>query len=139
MATITEWLASLGLSEYAARFAENDIDIDVLPEVTDQDLEQLGISLGHRRRILRAIRDLGATTAAPLRPAAAPEPKHRDDPKLRHESLDLPAISGNAEIAAGRLDILAHAGQTAPSCEALLRRSNPIFPRGSWIASLRSQ
>ena len=48
MATITEWLASLGLSEYAQRFAENDIDVTVLPHLTDQDLKELGVSLGHR-------------------------------------------------------------------------------------------
>jgi hypothetical protein len=39
MSTIAEWLKSLGLSEYAERFAENDIEIDVLSELTDQDLE----------------------------------------------------------------------------------------------------
>jgi len=43
------------MSEYAQRFAENDIEIDVLSELTDQDLERLGVSLGHRRRMLRAI------------------------------------------------------------------------------------
>ena len=49
MATITEWLASLGLSEYAQRFAENDIDVTVLRHLTDQDLKAIGVSLGHRR------------------------------------------------------------------------------------------
>ena len=52
MATITEWLASLGLSEYAQRFGENDIDVSVLRHLTDQDLKEIGVSLGHRRKIL---------------------------------------------------------------------------------------
>jgi hypothetical protein len=69
VATITEWLASLGMSEYAERFAEERMEIDVLSELTDQDLERLGIPLGHRRRMLRAIRERGG--AAPATPQAA--------------------------------------------------------------------
>ena len=46
------------------RFAENDIDIDVLNELTDQDFDRLGVSLGHRRRMLRAIRELSASPIA---------------------------------------------------------------------------
>src|SRR5262252_7475331 len=56
MQQIADWLKKLGMPEYAERFAANDIEIDILPELTDHDLEGLGISLGHRRRILRAIR-----------------------------------------------------------------------------------
>ena len=45
----------LGMSEYAERFAENRIDFSVLPDLTDQDLEKLGVLLGDRRKMLRAI------------------------------------------------------------------------------------
>ena len=48
MQQITEWLEKLGMSEYAQRFADNDIDVTVLPHLTDQDLKELGVSLGHR-------------------------------------------------------------------------------------------
>ena len=59
MQQIAEWLKNLGLAEYAQRFAENDIDFSILPELTDQDLEKMGVaSLGHRRKILRAISSL---------------------------------------------------------------------------------
>jgi len=59
MSTTAEWLTSLGLSEYAERFAENDIDFTILSDLTDQDLEKIGVtSLGHRRKLLRAIADL---------------------------------------------------------------------------------
>src|SRR6202007_3091095 len=64
-ATITEWLASLGLSEYAQRFAESDIDVAVLRHLTDQDLKEIGVSLGHRRKILASIAELPAPTSAP--------------------------------------------------------------------------
>jgi class 3 adenylate cyclase len=56
---IADWLEKLGLSEYAQRFAENDIDFTILPDLTDQDLEKIGVaSLGHRRKLLRAIANL---------------------------------------------------------------------------------
>ena len=72
MQQIADWLKTLGMSKYAECFAANDIEIDILPELTDHDLERLGVSLGHRRRILRAIRELGGpTTAAPQTAATA--------------------------------------------------------------------
>ena len=67
MQRIADWLGKLGMSEYAERFAENDIEIDILPELTDHDLEGLGVSLGHRQRILRAIRELGGSPQAAAR------------------------------------------------------------------------
>ena len=76
MQQIADWLNSLGMSEYAQRFAENRIDFSVLRDLTDQDLKDLGIILGDRRKILRAIAGLDcpeATAAAPApTPAAAP-------------------------------------------------------------------
>src|SRR6516164_1368210 len=53
MQQIAEWLDTLGLSEYAQRFADNDIDTSVLRHLTDQDLKELGVSLGHRRKCWR--------------------------------------------------------------------------------------
>ena len=49
MQQIVEWLQKLGLAQYAHRFAENDITFAILPDLTDQDLEKIGVaSLGHR-------------------------------------------------------------------------------------------
>ena len=64
------------MSEYARRFAENDIDLTLLGELTDQDLKELGVaSLGHRRKILKAVAVLErASAAAPLATSAAPTP-----------------------------------------------------------------
>jgi hypothetical protein len=66
MHQIADWLNQLGMSEYAQRFAENDIEIDILNELTDQDFDRLGVSLGHRRRMLRAIvlRQLGLSPSS---------------------------------------------------------------------------
>ncbi len=73
MEQIADWLEKLGMSEYAERFAANDVDISVLRHLTDQDLKELGVSLGHRRKILAAIGGL-AGAAAPRAPrATAPE------------------------------------------------------------------
>jgi uncharacterized protein YjiS (DUF1127 family) len=51
MQQIKDWLEKLGLGQYARRFVENDIDVSVLPHLTDQDLKDIGVSLGHRRRL----------------------------------------------------------------------------------------
>jgi hypothetical protein len=64
MQQIADWLEGLGLSEYAVRFAENGIDLSVLPHVTDQDLKDIGVLLGHRRKMLAAIGELGADMSA---------------------------------------------------------------------------
>ena len=54
---IGAWLNDLGLGQYATAFRENEIDTDVLTELTDQHLRDLGVALGHRLKILRAIRE----------------------------------------------------------------------------------
>jgi hypothetical protein len=81
-----EWLGSLGLSGYEKHFAENHIDdVGILPHLTDQDLTGIGIPLGHRRKMLAAIAQLGAAAAsrgAP-QPGQAPEPKPQDTAERR--------------------------------------------------------
>ncbi|MGF6775317.1 adenylate/guanylate cyclase domain-containing protein [Paraburkholderia sp. GAS334] len=62
---IGQWLDALGLGQYASAFAGNDIDLSMLPQLTDADLKELGVlSLGHRKRMLAAIAGNGAATAA---------------------------------------------------------------------------
>ena len=53
--SLAAWLEGLGLGQYAGVFAENGVDLDALPLLTDGDLEQLGVLLGHRRRLLKAL------------------------------------------------------------------------------------
>jgi class 3 adenylate cyclase/tetratricopeptide (TPR) repeat protein len=69
---IGAWLDSLGLARYETAFRDNLIDIDILPELTDSDLAQLGIALGDRKRLLKAIAALSNDTA--LKPAEPPPP-----------------------------------------------------------------
>jgi class 3 adenylate cyclase/tetratricopeptide (TPR) repeat protein len=58
MQQIADWLEKLGMSEYAGVFAENRIDFSVLRDLTDQDLKDLGVVLGDRRKLLRAIANI---------------------------------------------------------------------------------
>jgi len=79
MQRIADWLDKLGMSEYTQRFAENSIDdVSVLRLLTDQDLKDIGVPLGHRRKILGAIVDLaGGAPATPQPPATtAPSPQN---------------------------------------------------------------
>jgi class 3 adenylate cyclase len=70
MQQIADWLSALGMSEYEQRFVENRIDLSVLPDLTDQDLEKLGVVLGDRRKMLRAFGEL--TVPPPASPQAVP-------------------------------------------------------------------
>jgi YesN/AraC family two-component response regulator len=55
---IEEWLNGLGLGEYTEAFASNDITRESLPELTSDDLKEIGVaSLGHRKTLLAAIKD----------------------------------------------------------------------------------
>ena len=80
MEQIAHWLKRLGMSEYTDRFVENRIDLSVLPDLTDQDLEKLGVLLGDRRKMLRAIRDFGGASVGGMEPSTpvATEPTRRD-------------------------------------------------------------
>src|SRR5262245_37765246 len=58
---VAAWLSGLGLEQYAPAFDDNAVDGDVLPELTANDLKDLGVTLvGHRRKLLAAIAALGA-------------------------------------------------------------------------------
>ncbi|MGA9321916.1 MAG: adenylate/guanylate cyclase domain-containing protein, partial [Xanthobacteraceae bacterium] len=75
MSDLRDWLHKNNLAQYADAFEANDIDLDILPDLNEHDLEQLGVSLGNRRRLLKAIaeRDSKATSSkvADLEPAKA--------------------------------------------------------------------
>ena len=108
MQQIADWLNQLGMSEYAERFVESDIDIDVLSELTDQDFDRLGVSLGHRRRMLRAIRELGASPIAAVteRQVSAPtaqEPAPKDTAERRQVTVMFSDLVGSTALSA-RMD-----------------------------------
>src|SRR6478672_12582525 len=68
------WLRDLGFGQYEAVFRENEIDIDILPELTEPHLEKLGMPLGHRIRLLKAISNLEVSEKSAVAVAPAPEP-----------------------------------------------------------------
>jgi predicted ATPase/class 3 adenylate cyclase len=78
MQPIAEWLEKLGLGQYAQRFAENGIDLSDLRHLTDQDLKDIGVLLGHRRRMLAAIAELVGAVPATLQSTAEIESKPQD-------------------------------------------------------------
>src|SRR5689334_16349075 len=70
MQQIPDWLRALGLEQYLHCFLENDIDIAILPDLTDEDLEKIGVrSLGHRRKLLRAIAELARPQLSTTQPS----------------------------------------------------------------------
>jgi hypothetical protein len=83
MTGIAEWLVSIGLPEYARCFAENAIDLSVLRDLTEQDLKDLGVLLGHRRKMLRAIAELDGA-ATPRTATAAAGTRQLDEAERRH-------------------------------------------------------
>jgi class 3 adenylate cyclase len=101
MTAIAEWLASIGLGEYSQCFAENGIDLSVVPDLTEQDLKDLGVLLGHRRKVLRAIADMkGSVVPTPL---PAPKPVPRTDAERRQLTIMFCDLVGSSELAV-RLD-----------------------------------
>src|SRR5215472_9198139 len=70
--SVAQWLRNLGLDQYVAAFAANDIDLDLLAALTDADLKELGVaSLGHRKRLLTAIAGLRSAPPAAASAVAA--------------------------------------------------------------------
>jgi hypothetical protein len=100
MRPIADWLKKLDLSEYAERFAENGIDISVLPHLTDQDLKEMGVLLGHRRKMLAAIGESSSKLPVPA-PAPATGTPIVPPPMLATEAAARPTAP-TAEAAGER-------------------------------------
>ena len=96
MQQIADWLKKLGMAQYAQAFADNDIDFSVLRHLTDQDLKDIGVPLGHRRKMLRAIAEGGAPTQ--IKSASAPEPKPRDDAERRQLTVMFTDLVGSTAL-----------------------------------------
>jgi len=103
MHEIADWLQKLGLGQYAQRFAENDISFAVLPDLTDQDLKELGVaSLGHRRQLLRAITELKGSEEGTRKPSTediAPIAPH-DTAERRQVTVMFSDLVGSTALSA---------------------------------------
>jgi hypothetical protein len=115
-----DWLEKLGMSEYAQRFAENKIDVSVLRHLTDQDLKDIGVPLGHRPKILAAVSDLGGTTPVTTEPAAGSEPKAQDTAERRQVTVMFVALL--LLPAAHRQRVLSNHRQMESPKDALAKR-----------------
>src|SRR5262249_28791974 len=103
MPSVREWLASLGLCEYADRFAEHRIDFSILQDLTDKDLkEELGIvPLGDRRRLLRAIAKLAGAASTTPQPAPESESSPRDEAERRQVTVMFADLVGSTALSTG--------------------------------------
>ena len=103
MQEIVEWLEKLGMSEYAQRFSENGIDFSVLAHLTDQDLKDIGVLLGHRRKMLAAITEITATAPASPAPTPTAEHKSHDTAERRQVTVMFSDLVGSTALSA-RMD-----------------------------------
>ena len=107
---MAQWLDRLGLAQYASVFADNAVDFEVLPELTEADLEGLGMLLGHRKKLLKAITALSSDASPPpdasVEPARAPEPERANASgaaERRQVTVMFCDLVGSTELS-GRLD-----------------------------------
>ena len=105
------WLRGLGLGQYEAAFRENEIDADVLSDLTEIDLEKLGLPLGHRKRLLKAIANLTARVdlAGPSSPARlrAAQDTSRPAPETLAERRQVTVSVPRPDVSAiGRLRLI---------------------------------
>ena len=97
---VGDWLRSLGLGQYEALFRENEIDAEVLPELTEADLEKIGVPLGHRKRLLKAIANLGAAEAPAKPTIPPPTASSRDVAERRPITVMFCDLVGSTSMAA---------------------------------------
>ena len=103
MTDIGDWLNGLGLGQFAELFRDNLIDLDVLPDLTEADLETLGLPLGARKKILKAAGSLGSSPGAaealdpPVQPASPPPSPTAERRQLTLMFVDLVGSTALAE------------------------------------------
>src|ERR1700678_4473554 len=100
---VGDWLRSLGLGQYEVAFRHSEIDAEVLPELTDTDLEKLGVPLGHRKRLLKAIAGLSVPAGGSSPSAAAVSGRKADAAERRQLTVMFCDLVGSTALSA-RLD-----------------------------------
>src|SRR5271166_3178105 len=106
---VAQWLNAIDLGQYEALFREHEIDANVLPDLVEADLEKIGVPLGHRKRLMRAIAALsaGGTPPAAAKPTSAQPspspPTSRAEAERRPITVMFCDLVGSTDLAA-RLD-----------------------------------
>src|SRR5438477_2918262 len=96
MTKLQELLTELGLQQYAGVLADNDIDFDILSDLAESDLEKLGLSLGHRRKLLKA---LTALQPVPTQPEASPSTPETQEAERRQVTVLFSDLVGSTALA----------------------------------------
>jgi hypothetical protein len=99
---IDGWLRGIGLEQYAPTFRDNAIDVDVLHDLTDEHLRELGLPLGARLKLLRAVAALGTSEKTPASPEITP-PAPRADAERRQVTVMFSDLVGSTALSA-RMD-----------------------------------
>ena len=125
MDTISAWLAGIGLGQYTNAFIENGVDLDVLSDLSKSDLEKLGVVLGHRKRMLRAIsaeRAAGASDQVTL---------SRSQPEKRHVTVLFCDLVGSTALAVqlDPEDLSAVIRRFQAICTAVIRQNGGYVAR----------
>ena len=102
---VGEWLRNLGLGKYEPEFIENAIDLDVLPELTEDDLEKLGMPLGDRKRFIRAIKTTATNSPSVPIPSEIGQAQGKLSPataagERRHLTVMICDLVGSTSISA---------------------------------------
>ena len=93
------WLRGIGLAQYAQTFRDNAIDADVLRDLTDQHLRELGLPLGARLKLLRAVAALGTREQTPFSPEIT-LPNPRPDAERRQVTVMFSDLVGSTALSA---------------------------------------
>jgi class 3 adenylate cyclase len=101
MSDLRDWLRRNNFEQYADTFEANDIDLDILPELNERDLEQLGLSLGNRRRLLKAIAGRSAEAAQPK--PSSPEGPGSSEAERRQVTVLFSDMVGSTALS-GKID-----------------------------------
>src|SRR5689334_9425880 len=101
MSGLRDWLRANNLEQYFDAFEANDVDLEILPDLDDHDLEQLGLSLGHRRRLLKAIAARDTRGAPSLdKPSSAVEAHGPGDAERRQVTVMFSDMVGSTALSA---------------------------------------
>jgi hypothetical protein len=96
---VAAWLQSLGLERYEPLFRDNEIDWEVLPKLTTEDLREIGVvAIGHRRKLLDAIAALGTPAPTAVVPVVALDPPASADAERRQLTVMFCDLVGSTAL-----------------------------------------
>lgn len=98
MTDIRQWLEQHALGKYAELLAKNEVDFEILPELEESDFEKIGLSLGARKKLLKAIRELGDSRVADQTQHSTPLQSHSQEAGRRQLTVMFADLAGSTEL-----------------------------------------